>query len=78
MTSNLPLVEDGWLDDEAFAAACRKAAVGLAGHALTLAGGDPDKAKAALRGPLEAIGALPYEPGRGKYRWGQPPPGGAA
>ena len=71
MVDSLPGTDDTPLGPRAFAAAQRQTAIGLAAIALTAAGGDEDTAKTILRGPLEAIGLLPYEPGTGKYHWGQ-------
>ena len=72
VSDNLGLMADEpILTPEAEAAARRQAAIRLAGAALTITRGDPEAAAEILRGPLEAIGALPYEPAAGKYRWGQ-------
>ena len=72
MSDNLILHDDTALDDDAFAVAQRQTGIGLAGIALDAADGDEDTAKQMLRGPLEAIGLLPYQAGTGKYHWGQP------
>ena len=63
MTDNLGLIEGQHiLTPEAEAAARRQAGIRLAAAALAITRGDEDAAAEILRGPLEAIGALPYVP----------------
>ena len=59
------------LSDEAAAEAQGKTTFRFYRLALRLAAGDEDAAREMLRGPLEAIGLLPYQSGTGKYHWGQ-------
>lgn len=70
VTDNLALQDDLPLSDEAWAWARREAGIRLAGIALAITGRDEEAAAAMLRGPLEAIGALPYEAQPGHWRWG--------
>ncbi len=70
VSDNLALQDDLPLSDEAWTAARREAGIRLAGIALAVTGRDEDAAKAMLREPLEAIGALPYEQAPGRYRYG--------
>ena len=49
----------------------RAAQVTLADAALITAGGDTEAAKVLLREVLEAVGAVPYEPGPGRKHFGQ-------
>lgn len=49
----------------------RDACVTLAGLSLVAADGDRQAAKKALRTALEAIGAIPYQPGAHRNRLGQ-------
>jgi hypothetical protein len=58
-------------DHKNYASDLAKAGIRLAGIALTITRGDTKAAAAILRGPLEAIGALPYEAAAGKYHYGQ-------
>ena len=72
MTDNLGLIDGQHiLTPEAEAAARRQAGIRLAAAALAITGGDTDAAAEILRGPLEAIGTLPYDPADGKYHYGQ-------
>lgn len=54
------------------AAQVRHAGIVLASRALEAAEGDWDAAGAMLRGPLEAIGAIGYEPGIKPGPYGHP------
>jgi hypothetical protein len=56
---------------EVTAAQERAACIVLAGKALDAAGGDWDTARTILRGPLEAIGAIPYDTGQPRGTWGR-------
>jgi hypothetical protein len=72
VSDNLGLMADEpILTPEAEARARRQAAIRLTGAALTITRGDAEAAAAILRGPLEAIGALPYEAAPGKHHHGQ-------
>jgi len=72
VSDNLGLMADEpALTPEAEARARRQAGIRLAAAALAATGGDAEAAAEMLRGPLEAIGALPYEAAAGRHHYGQ-------